>query len=171
MLEHFFQPSSIAVVGASRTPGKVGHDTLKNLIDAGFEGPIYPVNPKAGDVLGLKCYADLKAIGQEIDLAVIAIPSKFVPDLIGQCAAVGCSSVIVISAGFQEAGEEGTRLQAELSRRCAEHGVRCNAVCPGALEAPPWAQVPRHRGGGRGGAASGPGWHCASTTIASQGLP
>ncbi len=125
MLEHFFQPSSIAVVGASRTPGKVGHDTLKNLIDAGFEGPIYPVNPKADEVLGLKCYADLKAIGKGIDLAVIAIPSKFVPDVIGQCAAVGCSSVIVISAGFQEAGEEGARLQAELRRRCAEHGVRC----------------------------------------------
>ena len=125
MLDRFFDPSSVAVIGASRTPGKVGHDTLKNLIDAGFAGPLYPVNPKADEVLGLPCYPDLGSIGLQVDLTIIVIPARFVLDVIDQCPRVGCESVIVISAGFQEAGEEGARRQAELKERCRRAGVRC----------------------------------------------
>jgi len=125
MLEHFFRPTSVAVVGASRSPGKVGHDTLKNLIDAGFDGPIYPVNPKADEVLGLACYPDLSSVGKPVDLCIVVLPAKLVLGIIDQCADVGCQSVIVISAGFQEVGEEGARLQSELTERCRKLGIRC----------------------------------------------
>jgi len=141
MLESFFEPASVAVVGASRTPGKVGYDILKNLLDAGFAGPIYPVNPKAESVLDLKCYADLASIvadGQPApDLAIVVIPAKFVLDVIDQCGQVGTKAVIVISAGFKESGDEGAQIENELARRCAEHGIRCiGPNCLGVISNP-----------------------------------
>ena len=125
MLEGFFTPSSIAVVGASRTPGKVGYDILKNLIDAGFAGPIYPINPKTDEVLGRKCYPGLSSVGEPIGLAIVVIPAWLVLDAVDQCAQVGVGAVIVISAGFKESGPEGAELEEELARRCARSNIRC----------------------------------------------
>jgi len=137
MLERFFTPRSVAVVGASRTPGKVGHDVAQNLLKGGFEGPLYPVNPKADEVLGLRCYPDLPSIGEPIDLAVVAIPAQGVPAVIEQCAEAGVEAVVVISAGFKESGPEGAELEKELVRRCREHGIRCiGPNCLGVISPP-----------------------------------
>ncbi len=125
MLEHFFQPESIAVVGASRTPGKIGHDLLKNLLDAGFKGKIYPVNPKAEDILNIQCHPSLAAIGRRVDLAVIVLPAKLVPQVVEECGEAAIDSIIVISAGFKETGEEGKALEKQLTQLCHRYGIRC----------------------------------------------
>ncbi len=125
MLGSFVNPASVAVIGASRTPGKVGHDVVKNLIDAGFAGPVYPVNPKADEVLGLPCAPSVDAIDGDVELAVICIPGRFVLDTLDLCAAKGTRAVIIISAGFKEAGPEGAALERQLARKCREHGIRC----------------------------------------------
>ncbi|MEI6218381.1 MAG: CoA-binding protein, partial [bacterium] len=74
ILEALLAPKSVAIIGASRSPGKVGHEVLANLIDGGYAGQIIPVNPTVGEVLGLKCYPDLKTCGQEVEMVVIAVP-------------------------------------------------------------------------------------------------
>lgn len=124
MLNNFFNPKSIAVIGASRTPGKVGHDILKNIIRYGYDGAVYPINPTADEILGRKAYPLLQDVPDKIDLAVVVIPSKNVPDVIGQCGAKGINSAIVISAGFRESGIEGSKLEAELINKAREAGVR-----------------------------------------------
>ncbi len=123
-LASFFEPRSVAVVGASRQKGKVGHEIVANLLGGRFKGEIYPVNPKAAEIEGLRCYADLKSIGQIPDLAVIVVPAGAVADVIRQCAAVGVKQVIVISAGFKEVGEEGRKLEEELVQLVREAGIR-----------------------------------------------
>ncbi len=125
MLESFFDPRSIAVIGASRTPGKVGHDVVENLLEGGYEGEIFPVNPKADTILDLECFSSVTEVEAEVELAVIAIPAPYVPDVLDECAEKDIGSVIVISAGFKESGEEGARLEEELVEKCERHGIRC----------------------------------------------
>ena len=124
MLNNFFNPQSIAVIGASRTPGKVGYDILKNIIQYGYEGAVYPINPSAGEILGRKSYPSLQDVPGKVDLAVVVVPSKNVLDVIGQCGAKGIDSAIVITAGFRESGVEGSKLEAELISKAKEAGVR-----------------------------------------------
>ncbi len=124
MLDKFFSPRAVAVVGASREEGKVGHSLMKNLVDHGFAGPIYPVNPKATDVLGKKCFSDISSLPDGIDLAVIAIPAKLVPNAIEECGRKGIAAAIVISAGFKEVGEEGKELEQQLFNAAMASGVR-----------------------------------------------
>ena len=124
MLESLFSPKSVAVIGASRTPGKVGHEVVSNLINGGFEGDIVPINPSADEVLGLKCYPDLKDYPGKIDLGLIAIPTRFVRVAVESCVAAGAGAIVVITAGFKEVGEEGAQLEKELARYCAAQGVR-----------------------------------------------
>jgi len=123
-LEKFFSPSSIAVVGASREKGKVGHEILVNLISGGFEGPIYPVNPKAEEVEGLRCYASIEEIDSTPDLAIIVVPARFVVSVIEQCGRKGVKAAIVISAGFKEVGSEGAELERRLVQAARAGGVR-----------------------------------------------
>jgi len=124
MLDNFFNPKSIAVIGASKTPGKVGHDILKNIIQYGYDGAVYPINPGADEILGRKAYPLLQDVPDKIDLAIVVIPSKNVPDIIGQCGAKGIDSAIVITAGFRESGIEGSKLETELINKAREAGVR-----------------------------------------------
>jgi len=124
MLNNFFNPKSIAVIGASKTPGKVGHDILKNIIQYGYDGAVYPINPAADEILGRKAYPSLQDVPDKIDLAVVVIPSKNVSDVIGQCGAKGIDSAIVITAGFRESGIEGSKLETELINKAREAGVR-----------------------------------------------
>jgi acetyltransferase len=124
MLESLFNPLAIAVIGASVDAGKVGHAVLHNLIRFKFNGNLYPVNPSAGEILGLKTYPNIGDIGQAVDLAIIVIPAKFVPASLRECAAAGIKSAIVISAGFKEAGKDGTLLEEELKKIGKEHGMR-----------------------------------------------
>ena len=107
MLDNFFKPQSIAVIGASRTPGKVGYDILKNIIQYGYEGAVFPINPSASEVLGKKSYPSLLDVPDKIDMAVVVVPSKNVIEVIEQCGAKKIDSAIIITAGFKESGIEG----------------------------------------------------------------
>ncbi len=123
-LDGFFSPKSVAIVGASGTRGKVGYEILANMNKAGYEGRIFPVNPKANELEGHKCYADLKSIGEVPDLVVIVIPAKFVAEVMTQCASIGVKSVIIITAGFKEVGEAGAQLEKEVVRIARSAGMR-----------------------------------------------
>ncbi len=123
-LDAIFKPRSVALIGASATPGKLGHDVLYNLIHAGFAGPIYPVNPKADELLGLPAYKSIQDISPAPDLAVIIIPARAVPATIQQCGEAGIKAAIVVTGGFAEAGEEGEKLQEELAAAARRYGIR-----------------------------------------------
>jgi acetyltransferase len=114
-------PSSIAVIGASATPGKVGHDVLKNLLEQGYEGTVYPVNPKGGIILGHAVHASIGEIRSTPEMAVVITPAPTVPGVLEECAAAGTLQVIIISAGFKETNtDEGKRLEAEVARIARE---------------------------------------------------
>ncbi len=123
-LESFFSPQSVAVVGASREPGKVGYAILDSMIKAGFPGELFPVNPKADEILGRTCFADLKSIGETPELVVVVVPARFVTGVIAQAKEVGSRSVIVITAGFKEVGEDGQKLETELLSAAKAAGIR-----------------------------------------------
>jgi len=124
MLRQFFNPESIALVGASTNPEKLGSKILKNIIDSGYEGKIFPVNPKADEILGLKCYKSISEIEEKVELAVIVIPAKFVCDVAKECGEKGVSGIIVISAGFKEAGEEGKKIEEKLKEIVKKYNMR-----------------------------------------------
>ena len=114
-LKCFFEPKTVAVIGASSTIGKIGNVIFQNFaMGHHFKGKAYPVNPRLDEILGIKCSASVKDIPDEIDLAVIAIPAKFVPQVMQECGEKGVKCVIVISAGFSEIGGEGTLLEQEI---------------------------------------------------------
>ncbi len=121
-------PASIAVIGASRTPGTIGHQILSNLITEGFTGPVYPVNTRARAVCSVPCVPAVSAIPEPPDLAVICVPKEAVVDVADECGAMGVRGLVVISAGFREVG--GTAGRA--SRRCCtRHGVMaCGSWVP-----------------------------------------
>ena len=123
-LQEFFSPRSVAIVGASREEGKVGYEILANMIASGYSGELYPVNPKADELQGLTCYPSLDSIGKTPDLVIVVIPARLVPGVMEQCASLGVTSVIIISAGFKEVGEEGARLEKEVARIARSGGVR-----------------------------------------------
>ncbi len=120
----FFNPQSVAIVGASREKGKVGHEILTSLILSGYTGRIFPVNPNAGEIEHLRCYPDLASIGEIPELVIIVVPAKVVPDLMRQCAKIGVKSVIIITAGFKEIGEEGKALEEQIVRIAKQAGIR-----------------------------------------------
>jgi acetyl coenzyme A synthetase (ADP forming)-like protein len=124
MLDNFFNPKTIAVIGASRTAGKVGYDILKNLIQYGYQGVVYPINPEATEILGLKVYPSILSVPSEIGLAVVVVPPRSVSDVIGQCGEKGIDSAVIITAGFKESGSEGTKLEDELVQKAKESGIR-----------------------------------------------
>ncbi len=124
MLESLIYPQTVAVFGASRNPGKVGHAVVANLINSGFKGSIVPVNPEATEVLGLKCYRSLKDYDGKVDLSVIVVPPKFVKDAIQSSIDAGAKVVTVITAGFKEVSAEGAALEQELVDLCKSQGVR-----------------------------------------------
>jgi acetyltransferase len=122
--ESFFNPKSVAIVGASRQKGKVGYEILSNMLGAGFKGKIFPVNPNADTIEDLKCYPDLQSIGQIPDLVIIVVPANLVPAVMQQCADVGVKSVVVITAGFREVGKEGRQLEDQVIQIARQAGIR-----------------------------------------------
>jgi len=124
MLETLLYPKAVAVIGASRKPGKVGHAVLANLVNGGFKGTIVPVNPEAGEILGLKCYKSLDDYPGQVDLGVIAVAGKYVKDALQSSIKAGAKSVIVITAGYREIGAEGAKAEEELVEICQQSGVR-----------------------------------------------
>ncbi len=122
-IDILFNPRSIAVVGASATKGKLGNDVVKNLIESEFEGRIYPVNPRGGEILGLKAYRSVSEIGGPLDVAVIVIPAKYVLPAVEECGKKGVRALVVITAGFKEMGHEGQEAEKELIGIAEKHGM------------------------------------------------
>ncbi len=113
-LQPIFSPKTVALIGATEKVGSVGRTVLWNLISSPFGGTVFPVNPKRENILGIKAYAGIQAIPDQIDLAVIVTPAPTVPDIIAECVEAGVKGAIVISAGFKEIGPEGVKLEEEI---------------------------------------------------------
>ena len=124
MLDRLFSPRSIAVIGASKTVGKVGYLTLSNLVQSGFQGPIVPINSAGGELFGLPVYKQLADYPDPIDLVVIAVPAEMVPAAASEAVAKKAGAVVVVASGFKEAGPEGRALEDELIAICQRGGVR-----------------------------------------------
>ena len=124
MLDMFFNPQAVAVIGASRTPGKLGHGVLHNIIQHGYRGAVYPINPKADEILGLACYPSVLDVPGPIDLAIILIPSKYVAGALVECGEKGIKGAIVVSAGFREVGQEGWQREREIVDIARRYGMR-----------------------------------------------
>lgn len=135
-LERMFAPSSVAVIGASEDPTRIGGRVIAGNLHSGFEGALFPVNPRRDIVQGLRCYPDLTAIGRAPDLAVIAVPAAQVPDAVSQCAAAGVRAAVVLSSGFAETGPEGAALQRRAVETARAAGMRLMGPnCMGFLNA------------------------------------
>ena len=127
MLDNFFNPGSIAVVGVSLEKEKLGNQILKNIINGGFEGDIFPVNKKATTstyLNGLRVYPDLKEIPAKVDLCIVVVPAVYVIPVIEDCGEKGVSSAVVITAGFKETGKKGAELESKLAKIAKNLGVR-----------------------------------------------
>jgi acyl-CoA synthetase (NDP forming) len=119
----FFEPESMAVIGASATPGKAGYIVMRNILDNGYEGKVYPVNPKGGEIMGIPAYPSIDDLPEGIDLAVIVIPARATAQAVRECAEKGIKSIVLCAGGFSEVDEQGEALQRELERTIAETGV------------------------------------------------
>ncbi len=123
-LARFFRPRSIAVLGASRDPAAPAGQLFHNLMAGGFQGPVYPVNPRATSVQAVRAYASVRDIPDEVDMAMICVPAVAVAQAATECAEKGVAALVVVSAGFAESGVAGARLEAELLKICRESGMR-----------------------------------------------
>ncbi|MBP8666666.1 MAG: acetate--CoA ligase family protein [Syntrophaceae bacterium] len=120
----FFQPSSMAVIGASRSPGKGGNIILRNLQKAGFKGALYPINPTVKEILGLPSYARVSDVPGPVETAMVVIPKTAVPDALEDCAAKGVTNIILSTGGYSDAGEEGAREQKTIIEMARRAGIR-----------------------------------------------
>jgi acetyl coenzyme A synthetase (ADP forming)-like protein len=135
-LRPMLEPRAVAVIGASRDPASIGRRILDALVAAGFSGPVYPVNPAAGEIAGLRAYRSVRDVPAGVDLGVIAVPRDRVLAVVDDCAAAGVKSLVVITAGYAEAGAEGRALQQELVERVRGYGMRMvGPNCMGLLNA------------------------------------
>jgi len=123
-LDAIFSPKSIAVLGASTSKGKVGHDIFANILRGNFQGTLYPVNPKAKSVLSVRAYPNILDVPDEIDLAMVILSPKFALTAIEDCVKKGVKGIVVVSAGFKEVGGEGLEIEQKISQMCAEAGIR-----------------------------------------------
>jgi acetyltransferase len=124
MLEAIFAPQSVAIVGASPDPTKLGHRVLRNIVDNGYAGRMYPIHPTAPHVLALRAYPSVSAIPDPVDLAVIVVPSQAVLPVVEECGKKGVRGLVVITAGFKEVGGAGKELERQLIERVRSYGMR-----------------------------------------------
>lgn len=124
MLEALLSPRLVAVVGASRKPGKVGHEIVSNLLKGGYQGRIVPINPSGEDILGLRCYRSFAEFGQDVDLSVIAVPAALVPGAVEDSLSANAKAVCIVTAGFKEVGAAGAATEREIASLCATRGAR-----------------------------------------------
>ncbi|HSV95792.1 MAG TPA: CoA-binding protein [Spirochaetota bacterium] len=134
MIDRFFHPDGVAIIGATDNAAKGGYHILRNTL-AGYRGRVYPVNPRYGEILGTSCYPDVASIPENFDLAIYFIPAKYLPGTIRECAKKGVKAIIIESAGFSEVGEEGRRLQTESVSLARSFGIRLwGPNCMGLLD-------------------------------------
>jgi len=130
-LDLFFYPESVAIIGATRNQTALHYHVVANLVKLGFPGKIYPVNPGADEIVGLKAYPDVKSIEDNIDLAVICVPASKVPGIVKDCVDKKVKGITIISGGFSEGGAEGRKVQDDMLRLLRSNGIR--AIGPNAL--------------------------------------
>ncbi len=123
-LDALFNPSSVAVVGASSTPGKVGHDIFVNILKGGFTGTLYPVNPRAKSIACVRTYPDISDIPDPVDLAIIILPPTQVETAIANAIGHGVKAIVIVSAGFREVGPTGLAIEQRIAAMCRAAGVR-----------------------------------------------
>ena len=124
MIESFFTPKRVAVIGASRDPHKLGYGVIRNLLKYNFKGEIFPVNKNASEILDIPCYSSVEELPDGIDLAVVVLPATIVPKIIEQCGEKNIKNAIVVSGGFSETGEEGEELEEKLRETAEKLGIR-----------------------------------------------
>jgi acetyl coenzyme A synthetase (ADP forming)-like protein len=124
MLDMFFRPESVAVIGASRDATKLGHGILQNIVQYGYKGAVYPINPSSPEVLGLPAYPSVLDVPGPVELAVIVVPARFVSSVLEECGQKGVKGAIIISAGFREVGRNGKQRENELLAIARRYGMR-----------------------------------------------
>jgi acyl-CoA synthetase (NDP forming) len=137
-LSPILRPKSIAVIGASRSPATIGYQVLANLVQHGFKGPVYPINPKASAIHSMRAYRSIAEIGEPVDLGVVVVPKQLVPQVISECGEAGVKGVVVISAGFKETGPDGAERERQLLDLVRSYGMRMvGPNCMGVINADP----------------------------------
>lgn len=133
-LKFAFNAKSVAIIGASRNPGKIGYVVLENFVKGGYKGKIYPVNPEAKEILQVKCFPSIAKIPHDIELAVVVVPGAFVPKVIEECGQKKVKAAIIISAGFHEVGNEELTQQLQASMDKYPHMPVIGPNCLGVLD-------------------------------------
>ncbi|HXW02300.1 MAG TPA: acetate--CoA ligase family protein, partial [Candidatus Nitrosotenuis sp.] len=123
-MEKFFTPQSVALIGASATPGKIGNSVLDSLAKHDYKGQVYPINPKAEEILGLKCYPSLEAISSPIDLVVVCVDLSVTPPILESCAKKGIHNVVIVSGGGKELGGERADYESQIKELALKHKIR-----------------------------------------------
>ncbi|MDD5713133.1 MAG: CoA-binding protein, partial [Smithellaceae bacterium] len=123
-LDAIFSPESVAIIGASNTPGKVGHDIFANILRGGFSGTLYPVNPKAKAILSVKTFSTVADIPDQVDLAILIVPPRACLAAVEDCIKKGVRGLVIVSAGFREVGGEGLEIENRVVAMCREAGIR-----------------------------------------------
>ena len=123
-IKNFFDARSVAVVGASSSPDKLSNAILRNLIQSGYQGNIYPINPKASEIENYKAYPSVSSLPEAVDLAVLVIPASKVLEVAKECGEKGVKNIITITAGFKEVGKEGLEAEKKLAALCGKYGMR-----------------------------------------------
>lgn len=123
-MTNLFKPQSVALVGASKTPGKIGNAIMNNILSSGYEGALFPVNPKESDIDGIKCYPRVSEIPGAVEMAVLTVPSVKALEVARDCGEAGVKILTVITAGFKEVGKEGLDLEKKLLEICREYNMR-----------------------------------------------
>ena len=124
MLDGLFRPRAVAVIGASANPYSIGHIVVRNLVQYGFKGPVYPVNPKGGVIRSMQAYQSILDVPGDVDLVNISIRNTFVPSVLEECGKKGVKFAVVHSAGFKEVGPEGEALEREMVETAHRNGIR-----------------------------------------------
>ena len=123
-LNYFFKARSVAVIGASKEPGKIGREILYSLLSSGYKGKVYPINPKYEEIAGLKCYKSITEVPDFIDLAVLAIPAHLAPKIVEECGRKGVKAIVIVSGGFKEVGGLGEELEKKVSEIARRYNIR-----------------------------------------------
>lgn len=138
MFDKLFSPKSVAIIGASQKALSIGNVITKNLLKYEYKGPIYPINPKADEILGVKAYPSILDVPGDVDLAHLSIPAKFAPMAMDECGKKGVKFVIINSAGFKEVGEEGLAIENETVAVAKKYGIRVfGPNCQGIINTDP----------------------------------
>ena len=137
-MQRLLRPRSVAVIGASRSPGTVGHEVVRNLVTGGFQGPVFPVNPTASHIASVPCFASLDQIPGAVDLAIVAVPARSVLEVVDQCGRKGVGGLVIVSSHFAEDGADGASLEREVARLAHSYGMRVvGPNCFGVLNTDP----------------------------------